>query len=128
MAGNGGVVWTGDLELKLAGAERKALNYLAKTTQYYALMGERNMKKSARWTDRSTNARNGLTGDYIAHLSPGGNSEFQIDLFYTVEYGIYLEYRNFSKKGRLAVIQPTVDDIGPRFRDAAGKVIVRMFT
>jgi hypothetical protein len=120
------IKWTGDLASKLQGGERKAFQYLAKTTQYYSLMGEANMKKRARWTDRSSNARNGLTGLYYA--KGGASSTFEIDLFYTVSYGIYLEGVRFRRKGKLAVIQPTIDHVGPKFYVAAGKVLGRIFS
>jgi hypothetical protein len=127
VAGSGKITWTGDLQAKLASSEDKAVRYLVKTTQYYSLMGESRMKKQARWTDRSSNARGGLTGEYSANVGKGGG-EFAIDFYYTVPYGFWLEVRNFSKKGRLAVVGPTIDYIGPRYRNAALQVLAKVFS
>lgn len=66
---------------------------------------ENYMKDNAPWTDRTGNARNGLT----ARAFDEGDS-VGIDLFHSVEYGIYLEAR---WSGRYAIIQPTIDVMGP---------------
>jgi len=122
------VKWTGDLQMKLAQMDRRATSLLVRVTQYYSLMGEANLKKKARWTDRSSNARNGLTATYQATKGTGGGSTFSIEMYHTVPYGFWLETRNFSRKGRLAVIKPTIDYIGPKFFVAAGKVIGRSYS
>lgn len=66
---------------------------------------ENYMKNNAPWTDRTGNARNGLSARAFREGDSVG-----IDLFHSVEYGIYLEAR---WSGRYAIIQPTIDEMGP---------------
>ena len=64
------------------------------------------MKVNASWIDRTGNARIGLAArPFIEGDSIG------IVLYHQVPYGIYLEVR-FA--GRYAIIQPTIDVMGPR--------------
>lgn len=120
--------WTpGALENNLANAERKAVAYLSKTTAYYSLMAESRAKKGAKWKDRSTNARSGLTGVYDVGLGSGGTGTYSIELSHSVNYGLFLETRVFSRKGDLSIIKPTLDYVAPRFQKAAGDVLQRIF-
>lgn len=66
---------------------------------------ENHMKTTAPWTDRTGNARNGLAARAYAE-----GDEIGIVLYHQVDYGVYLETR-FG--GRYAVIQPTIDEMGP---------------
>ena len=63
-------------------------------------------KLNAPWTDRTTNARNGL---HAQVGSPDQGKSFELILAHSVFYGIYLESR-FS--GRFAIIMPTINYIG----------------
>jgi len=67
---------------------------------------ENYMKINAPWTDRTGNARNGL-----AARAYRDRDEVGIVLFHQVDYGIYLEIR-FD--GKFAIIQPTIDAMGPK--------------
>lgn len=68
------------------------------------------MKVNAPWTDRTTNARNGLSARYervgVTH---------RIVLSHGVPYGIYLET---MKNGEHSIIMPTVRAYGPRVMQA----------
>lgn len=75
------------------------------TAQRCAPDVEAYMKQNAPWTDQTGNARNGLAARAYSQ-----GEEIGIVLSQGVDYGIYLETR-FS--GRYAIIQPTIDAMGP---------------
>jgi hypothetical protein len=118
--------WNSNIEERLARGQMRAAQYLTKTTVYYSLQAETRAKRSAKWTDRTGNARNGLVGSY--EVSRGGaGSTYAIELSYSVNYGIFLETRNFSRRGKLAVVEPTLKEMAPRFQRAAANVLQRIF-
>lgn len=63
------------------------------------------MHQNAPWSDRTGDARSGLTAeadeDTFLHY---------ITLFHTVDYGVWLEVR---WSGRYAIIVPTIEAMGP---------------
>jgi hypothetical protein len=65
------------------------------------------MKTNARWTDRTSNARNGLAARYAG----SDGSKHVMVLFHQVPYGIWLEVR---WEGKYAIIMPAVKEFGPR--------------
>lgn len=68
--------------------------------EFTATRGEAYMRKSARWTDQTSNARTGL------HTVPEHEAtQHRIIFSHSVNYGIWLETR-FS--GRYAIILPSV--------------------
>jgi len=75
------------------------------TAQSMAPEVENYMKSNAPWTDRTGNARNGLAARAFREGTTIG-----IDLFGQVDYMIWLETR---WEGQYAIIQPTVDEMGP---------------
>jgi len=81
-----------------ADRQRAAVIMLAKN---WAGQLEGRAKANAKWTDRTSNARNGLFGS----TGIAGN-EVQIYLGHSVEYGIFLELAN---DGRFAILKPTLD-------------------
>lgn len=64
------------------------------------------MKVNARWTDRTGNARNGLSTE--VEWKP--KELHAIRLFHRMWYGIFLETR---WAGRYAIILPTIQKFGP---------------
>lgn len=64
-------------------------------TQYQALRSESFMRRNAKWTDHTANARNGLK----AIPERKGASSFVITLTHSVPYGIWLEVRWSGKYG-----------------------------
>lgn len=86
------------------GAERTKAAARA-TVQSMAPEVENYMKLNAPWTDQTGNARNGLA----ARAYEEGD-EIGIVLFQQVDYGIWLETR---WSGRYAIINPTIDAMGP---------------
>ncbi len=76
------------------------------TAQRYAPQVQNYARDNAVWTDRTGNARQGL----MARPFEEGDS-VGIDVFHSVSYGIWLEVR---WGGRYAIIQPTIDVMGPK--------------
>ncbi|MBT9157006.1 MAG: hypothetical protein DDT37_02011 [Firmicutes bacterium] len=61
---------------------------------------EGRVKKNAPWTDRTSNARNGLFGSTEVR----GDTVY-IRVAHSMEYGVFLELAN---DGRFAILKPTV--------------------
>lgn len=124
MASKTGLTWTSDtLTGNLSHAQDKAVQYLAKTTEYYSLRSETYAKSKAKWTDRTGNARSGLTAQYSINVG-ATNSVFQIDVFHRVSYGIWLEVR---WNGKYGIINRTTAYEGPKFFAMANRVMAKMF-
>ena len=86
-----GVVWYDN-------AIKQALLELA---QQFAPQIEAWMKAQAPWTDRTSNARQGLHTEVEALVN-----EISIWLMHGVDYGVFLELKN---AGRYAIIGPALD-------------------
>lgn len=69
--------------------------------------GQSVMRVNAPWTDRTSNARNGLFGKAMHEKG----ISHTIVLYHTMPYGVFLETRN---SGKYAVIVPTLQTMGPR--------------
>jgi hypothetical protein len=80
------------------------------TALYHATEGTTYMKEHAPWTDRTTNARNGLHAD--TNFETKGR--YEVIFAHTVHYGIYLELAN---SGRYEIIMPTVRHEGTLLMD-----------
>lgn len=81
----------------------------------YESIAEARMKTKAPWTDRTGNARNGLSAKAIV-----GDEIDSLVLFHQVPYGIWLEVKN---GGQYAVIMPTVNEIGPEIMKTLNKIM-----
>lgn len=86
-------------------------------------------RQNAPWTDRTTNARNGLfatVGNGSGRAASGrftagsGRGVYSLTLSHGVPYGIWLETR-FS--GRFAIIRRTIDHEGPELMKTAQRLI-----
>lgn len=77
---------------------REVVDELAQEIEEYA-------KENAPWSDRTGDAREGLTAS-ARHRQ----THYYIDLYHTVDYGIWLEIR---WNGAFAIIQPTLEHYGP---------------
>lgn len=91
---------------------------LVAATEYHATRGEATMRKNAKWTDRTTNARNGLH-TATAHSA----KKHTITFAHGVSYGIWLEVR-FA--GRYAVIMPSVNTTGRELMGTLNKALARI--
>jgi hypothetical protein len=74
-------------------------------------------KKNAPWTDRTTNARNGLK----AASGKEQDVHFMV-LAHQVSYGIFLET---MQAGKFSIIMPTINEFGPRVMRTLQKILDR---
>lgn len=96
--------------LAKAAATRAGLTELAST---HAQRGEGDMKENASWIDRTSNARQGLTG-----RAEG----LTITLMHTMDYGKYLE-NGTSRMRAYPIVQPTGREVATAYTaDAAAFV------
>jgi hypothetical protein len=79
---------------------------------------ENYMRVNAPWTDRTGNARNGLAARAYEEAESVG-----IVLYHQVSYGIWLEVR---WAGRYAIINPTIEAMGPRVMAAYNDLLGRL--
>lgn len=94
-------------------------NIVALTLNYYEPKMENHAKLNAPWTDRTSNARNGL-----AARSGKDSKTRYIVLFHQVPYGIFLETLH---SGKYAIIMPTIDVFGPQVMDTFQKILDKRF-
>ena len=124
MAGKAGLTWVSDaLTANFATASDRAVQYLARTTEYYSFRSETFAKSKAKWTDRTGNARGSLSGTYTASVNRD-SARFEITISHGMPYGIWLELR---WNGKFAIINKTVENQGKAFFDTANKVMAKMF-
>jgi hypothetical protein len=76
---------------------------------------EQQMKAEAPWTDQTGAAREGLTAE-VYHTAV----RYGLRLYYTVDYGIWLE---IAHNGEYAIIQPTMEEWGPKLMALLGAEI-----
>ena len=90
--------------------------------EYHATRGEALMRKGAKWTDRTSNARNSLhTATF--HENTMGGSRHTIIFAHGMAYGIWLEVR-FA--GRYAIIMPSVLTEGGNLMKTLDKGMARV--
>jgi hypothetical protein len=113
----GGIHWDNPIPANLDRLYPQLATFIQAATFKKSADAERYMKNNAPWQDQTGNARNGLASK---PFSEGTN--FGMDLFHQVPYGIWLEVR-FS--GRYAVIDPTLPVIGGEFMSLLNGIIGR---
>lgn len=106
------------LSSKVKDVDGKANRALKAVVKYHAPRAVAYARLNARWTDRTSNARNGLFA--TAQHSPG---KHRIIVGHTVSYGPWLEVR---WSGRYAIIRPTIDHEGPEVMKTASDLFDRM--
>jgi len=112
------IIWKDGLSPNLRNGPAKVKRAAMITAQRMAPEVEAYMKNNAPWTDRTGNARNGLA----AHAYQEGD-EVGILLYHQVSYGIWLEVAN---GGKYAIIQPTIDTMGPRVMQQYNNLLERI--
>jgi hypothetical protein len=112
------IIWKDGLSSNLRNGPAKVKRAAMITAQRMAPEVEAYMKNNAPWTDRTGNARNGLA----AHAYQEGD-EVGILLYHQVSYGIWLEVAN---GGKYAIIQPTIDTMGPRVMQQYNNLLERI--
>lgn len=119
MASGGGITWTDEsLFRNLKTAPDKFDSAMAAFTTYWAPRVESYARDNAPWTDRTSNARNGLKAEPEI-----GRGDYAINLFHRVPYGIWLEVRH---NGRYAIILPTIKVMGREVMSSARDLLRRM--
>ena len=88
------------------------------TFRFYEAPVENSAKLNAPWTDRTTNARNGLT----ARSGKEGDAHFLV-LAHQVPYGLWLE---IAHSGDYAIIMPTIEEFGPKVMGTLSKILDRL--
>lgn len=92
-------------------------------------------KKDAPWTDRTTNARNGLRAEAVKLGGAGfAANSFAIILSHSVDYGIYLELPHTHERadgstytiGPYPVIMPTINKYAPKVMRTLNKILDRL--
>lgn len=87
---------------------------LTAATAYHATRAVAYARQNAPWTDRTSNARNGLFARAEREVPV-----YRIIVGHGVPYGIWLEVR---WSGRYQIIRPTVDHEGPELMKTASKL------
>jgi hypothetical protein len=129
--GNAGIVWeTNTLKPKMKALPPRIDVAIDAVMEYEANEAQNDMRTYAPWTDRTTNARQGLFAqagsedsaggrDAAGRFTSGGSKKF-IVLYHTMPYGIWLELKN---NGHYAIILPTVQSAGPQVMASINKVL-----
>jgi len=100
------VIISDTISPKLAVFDERLMAVVAKIFQYFETIAETEMKTGARWTDRTSVARNGLVSD-----STRDGSTFTLYFASMASYGIWLEIR---WSGKYAIVGPVMNQVGPR--------------
>ncbi len=108
----------GQIMALLLNGSDKVNRAIAATLQRQAVAAENWMKGNAPWTDRTGNARNGLSAQAVSQ-----GSSHAIDLLHQVPYGLWLEVRF---EGRNAIIEPALTEFGPRVMQALNGTMERL--
>jgi HK97 gp10 family phage protein len=105
--------------------EEKLQRALYGVVKYWDGPTERWMKHNAPWTDRTTNARNGLFA--IAQKSRRAIMEatFAIVLGHSVDYGVYLEEGTENMRAQ-PIIWPAIERFAPKVIGMLTKIMDRM--
>lgn len=98
--------------------DENAIAAIEFTLDYWATRAMSQMKAGARWTDRTSNARNGLMAKRFNEADGAS-----LVLWHSMPYGIWLEVR---WSGRYAIIGPTLNDIAPKVLQMAGEAVMKM--
>lgn len=112
------ILWKDSILPSLRNGHKKLMDAAWITAQRMAPEVENYAKANAPWTDRTGNARNGLA----ARAYRDGNG-VGILLYHQVDYGIWLEVR---WGGKYAIINPTIDAMGPRVMASYNRLLERI--
>lgn len=87
------------LDYNLKNFDNRARKAIDSAMKYQAGKSETWMRSNAKWTDRTTNARNGLFAEPLRQSL----DEWLLLLSHSVSYGIWLEVAN---SGQYAIVRP----------------------
>lgn len=117
-SGAGFVLEHNSLTPGLESADGKLQAALFALANFWAPRVEGAARSGAKWTDQTSNARNGLTA-----VASQDSKVTRIDLFHTMPYGIWLEVR---WSGRYAIIMPTIRETVPQIMSDARGILGRI--
>lgn len=114
-----------DVKRGIALFDERIHNRMVVISQFHAQRAQALMRENAPWTDRTSNARNGLFATPFYTLGSGGpgrdargrftsgdSTTYGVVLYHSVPYGIWLETR---WAGRLAALLPVLSSEGQEF-------------
>lgn len=107
------------LDHNLKNFDQRARRAISATMTYQAAQSETWMRTNARWTDRTTNARNGL----FATVDDLGRDAWLLVLSHSVSYGIWLEVAN---SGKYAIVRPALLRANRELMQRLSKLFERM--
>jgi hypothetical protein len=89
------------------------------TLAYHATRAVAYARQNASWTDRTTNARNGLFA-----RAERNRPIYRLIVAHSVPYGVWLEVR---WNGRYQILRPTVDHEGPAVMKTVSQIYGKLF-
>jgi hypothetical protein len=108
-----------ELDRSLRNFDERAKRGVKATMTYQAARSETWMRTNAKWTDRTTNARNGL----FAKVEDLQGDSWLMVLSHTVSYGIWLEVAN---SGKYAIVRPALLRAEREVMQLLSKLFARM--
>lgn len=114
------IIELSSLDYNLKNFDRRAHKAIDAAMDYQKARSETWMRTNAKWTDRTTNARNGLFGD-VEHAE--GSDSWTLVLSHTVSYGIWLEVAN---SGKYAIVRPAFLRANKEVMQLLSKLFSRM--
>lgn len=108
------------LEHNLQNFNDRARRAIKVSMDYQAASSETWMRTNAPWTDRTTNARNGLFAMVIDDI---GIDVWLLVLSHSVHYGIWLE---LMQSGRYAIVRPAFLKANQELMSRLSKLFERM--
>lgn len=108
------------LDHNLKNFDNRARKAIDASMKYQAALSENWMRTNAKWTDRTTNARNGLFAVVIDDI---GTDVWLLVLSHTVSYGIWLEVAN---NGQYAIVRPAFLRANRQVMQRLSKLFERM--
>ena len=112
------IEWNGQLDQmseRILNLARNLVRAVRELGEAFAARIQSAAQDGAPWTDRTGNARQGLTAQSFA-----GDTMLKIVLFHTMSYGIWLEIR-FG--GRYAIIMRTLQEFFPQLMSALAALV-----
>jgi hypothetical protein len=118
--GGGGISWE-DRKLldQLKTFNARMDRFITASIAYHASQASAYAKRNAPWTDRSSNARNGLFA-----RAERDRPTYRIIIGHSVPYGVWLEVR---WSGRYQIIRPTVDHEGAELMRTVSAAYRKLF-
>lgn len=108
------------LDHNLKNFDTRARRAIDASMKYQAGKSETWMRTNAQWTDRTTNARNGL---FALPIDDIGRDVWLLVLSHSVSYGIWLEVAN---SGKYAIVRPAFLRANRELMQRLSKLFERM--